>query len=148
LATDFTLADQYDSKFRLIQFRGEDVLLLGCDKDSIEQGGAWQNVFREQYAERLRILPIVNVSGLPRFARWFLKGRMKAALRGEAGEPKPPSILLDWDGNVSKRYGMRPQTCTVVLIDRAGQVRFVQPLGQIDEAAMQATFDRINQQIR
>ncbi|MBI1925656.1 redoxin domain-containing protein [Candidatus Poribacteria bacterium] len=148
MATDFTLTDQYDSKFRLSQFRGEDVLLLGCDKDSIEQGGAWQNLFREQYAQRLRILPIVNVSGLPRFARWFLKGRMKAALRGEAGEPKPPSILLDWDSNVSKRYGMRPQTCTVVLIDRAGQVRFVQPLGQIDEVAVQATLDMINQQMR
>jgi hypothetical protein len=149
MATDFTLTDQYDTQFRLSQFRGQQVLLLGCDQDSMNQGERWHNLFLEQYAESLRILPIVNASSFPFFARWFLKGRIKAELRGEAGESKLPSLLLDWDGYVSKQYGMLPQKCTVVLIDPSGQIRFVQPLGQMsNEEGAQATLDMINQQIR
>ena len=146
-AIDFTLKDQYDTEFRLRQFRGEDVLLLGCDKDSINLAEPWLNLFRERYAHDLQIFPIVNGSNLPFFARLFLKGKIKSELRGREDEPRLPSILLDWDGKVSRQYGMRPKRCTVAIIDRSGLVRLIHSLDPPDEEKMQETVDMMDGQI-
>ena len=148
MAADFTLTDQYDTEFRLHQFRGENVLLLGCDKDSLGQGETWSDIFLDRYANSLRILSIANGSGLPFFVRLFLKGKIKAELREDGSNSKPLRILLDWEGRVSRQYGMRPQRCTVVLIDMAGQIQLVQPLEQITEDGAETVFDLIDRHIR
>ena len=70
-ATDFTLKDQYDTEFRLSQFRGVNVLLVGCDKDSINLAETWLNLFRERYVDDFQIFPIIT--DLPFFSRLFLK---------------------------------------------------------------------------
>ena len=148
IAPDFTLKDQHDTEIGLSQFRGENVLLFGFDKDSISRGEIWLNLFLDRYAEGVRILPIANGSGLPFFARPFLKGKIKADLRAVEAELNLPSLLLDWTGEVSRRYGIPLQVPTVVLIDRAGYIRLVQPLPQLTEEEVQGIFDRIDQQIQ
>lgn len=148
LASDFTLKDQHDAEFRLSQFRGENVLLFGFDKDSIGLGETWLNLFLEQYPDDLRILPIANGSGVSLFARLFLKGKLKANLREAGAVVDLPSILLDWTGEVSRQYGLALQIPTVVLIDRAGHIRLVHPLPQLTVEEVREVFDRINQQIR
>ena len=147
IAPDFTLKDQYDTEIGLSQFHGENVLLFGFDKDSVDTGGTWLNLFQEQYAEGLRILPIANGSGLPFFARTFLKGKVKADLREAEAELNLPSVLLDWTGEVSRQYGMPLQMPTVVLIDRAGRIQLVHPLPQLTAEEVREVFDRIDQQI-
>jgi peroxiredoxin len=147
IATDFTLKDQYDTEFRLLQFRGENVLLLGFDKDNISQGETWLDPFLDRYTDSLQILPIANGSGLPFFARLFLKERIKAELRNDRDKSNSSSILLDWDGKVSRQYGMAAKQLTLVLIGRSGRIRLVQPLRQMTEEKIQVVFDLIDQQI-
>ena len=145
-ATDFTLKDQYDTEFRLSQFRGVNVLLVGCDKDSINLAETWLNLFRERYVDDFQIFPIIT--DLPFFSRLFLKSRIKSKLRGREGESRWPSIFLDWDGKVSRQYGMRSEICTVAIIDRLGMVRLIHSLGLPDEEKIQATIDMIDQQVK
>ncbi len=147
-APDFTLKDQHDVEIRLSQFRGENVLLFGFDKDSVDNGETWLTLFLERYAEGLRILPIANGSSMPLSARLFLKGKVKADLQDAAEEFNLSSFLLDWTGEVSRQYGMASQIPTIVLIDRAGHIRLVQPLPQLTEEGVRGVFDRIDQQIR
>ncbi len=148
VAPDFTLTDQHDTKFRLSQFRGENVLLVGFDKDSINRGQTWLNLFLDQYADELRILPIANGAGVSPFARLFLKGQIKADLRAAGAEVDLPSVLLDWTGEVSRQYGIPIQIPTVVLIDRAGYIRLVHPLLRLNTAEVRKVFNQIDQQIR
>ena len=146
-ALDFLLKDQNDQEIRLSQFRGENVLLFGFDKDSVDNGGTWLNLFLERYAEGLRILPIANGSGIPFFTRPFLRGKVKADLREAEAELNLSSVLLDWTGEVSRQYGMPLQMPTVVLINPVGRIQLVHPLPQLNEEGVRRVFDRIDQQI-
>ena len=147
-APDFTLKDQNDTEIRLSQFRGENVLLFGFGKDSVDNGGTWLNLFLERYTEGLRILPIANGSNMPFSARLFLKGKVKAEFQDAAEEFNLSSFLLDWTGAVSRQYGMPLRMPTVVLIDRAGRIQLVHPLLQLTEEEVREVFNRIDQQIR
>ena len=147
IAPNFTLKDQYDTEYRLDGFRGESVLLIGCDKGGVDGSENWFHLFSEQYADRLKILPIFNASGLPFFARLFMKGRIKAELRSSAEESNLPNILLDWDGKVSRQYGVPSEKCVIVFINRSGRIQSFVPLGQMDEEKIQATFNLIDQQM-
>ena len=146
-APDFTLKDQNDQEIRLSQFRGENVLLFGFDKDSIDHGGTWLTLFLERYTEELQILPIANGSGLPFSARLFLKGKVKAEFQDAAKEFNLSSFLLDWTGEASRQYGMAPKIPTIVIIDRTGYIRLVQPLPELTEEGVRGVFDQIDQQI-
>ena len=148
IAPDFTLKDQNDQEIRLSQFRGENVLLFGFDKDSVDNGGTWLTLFLERYAEGLRILPIANGSSMPLSARLFLRGKVKAELQDAAEEFNLSSFLLDWTGEVSRQYGMDLKIPTIVLIDRGGHIRLVQPLPQLTEEGVRGVLDRIDQQTR
>ena len=147
-APDFTLKDQNDTEIQLSQFRGENVLLFGFDKDSVDNGEIWLNLFLERYAEGLRILPIANGSSMPLSARLFLKGKVKGEFQDAAEEFNLSSFLLDWTGEISRQYGIPLQIPTVVLIDRAGRIQLVHPLLQLNEDEVREAFDRIDQQIR
>ena len=147
-APDFTLKDQSDTDIRLSQFRGENILLFGFDKDSVDNGGTWLNLFLEQYAEELRILPLANGSSMPLSARLFLKGKVKAELQDAADEFNLSSFLLDWTGEVSWQYGIDHRIPTVVLIDRAGHIQLVQPLPQLTEEGVRDVFNQIDRQIK
>ena len=148
IAPDFTLKDQNDIEIRLSQFHGENVLLFGFDKDSIDHGEPWLTLFLERYADSLRILPIANGSSMPFPARLFLKGKVKAELQDAAEEFNLSSFLLDWPGEASRKFGMPHQVPTVVLIDTAGRFQWIQPLPQLTEEGVWDVFDRIDQQMK
>lgn len=147
-APDFALKDQNDVEIRLSQFRGENVLLFGFDKDSVNKGEIWLNLFLERYVEGLRILPIANGSSMPLSARLFLKGKVKTEAQDAAEEFNLSNFLLDWTGEASRQYGMAPKIPTIVLIDRVGHIRLVQPLPQLTEEGVRGVLDQIDQQIR
>ena len=147
IAPDFTLKDQNDIEIQLNQFHGENLLLFGFDKDSIDHGGAWLNLLVERYADNLRILPIADGSSMPLSAHLFLKGKVKAELQDAAEEFNLPNFLLDWTGEVSRQFGIPHQVPTVVLIDTAGRIQWIQPLPQITTDEAHAIFHRIDKQI-
>jgi len=146
-APDFTLEDQYDVEFHLSQFPEQNLLLLGCDGEGLNQRGEWLALFKRRYVNDLYIIPVFNASSLPTFARWFLKGKFKAKLRSDGENPGFPRILLDWNGKVSSQYGLHPESCTIVLIDRLGKIKLIHPLDQIDRNTVEATLNLIDRQL-
>ena len=148
IAPDFSLKDQNDIEIQLSQFHGENVLLFGFDKESIDSGGTWLNLLVERYNDRLRILPIANGSSMPLSVRLFFRGKVKAEFQDAAEEFNLSNFLLDWTGDVSQQFGMPPQVSTIVLIDTAGRIQLVQPLPQLTADEARAILDRIDKQIK
>ena len=148
IAPDFTLKDQNDIEIQLSQFHGENVLIFGFDKDSIDHGEPWLTLFLERYADSLRILPIANGSNMPLSARLFLKGKVKAELQDAAEEFNLSNFLLDWTGEISRQFGMPRQVPTVVLIDTAGRIQWIQPLPQITTDEARAILGQIDKRIK
>ena len=148
IAPDFTLKDQNDIEIRLSQFHGENVLLFGFDRDSINHGEPWLTLFLERYADSLRILPIANGSNMPFSARLFLKGKVKAELQDAAEEFNLSNFLLDWTGEVSRQFGMPHQVPTVVLIDTTGRIQWIQSLPQITTDEARAILGKIDKRIK
>ena len=70
-------------------------------------------LFRKRYARDSYILPILNASNLPLLARWYVKGRIKAKLREAGDNTLFASILLDWNGKVSRQHGISSEGCTM-----------------------------------
>jgi hypothetical protein len=143
VAPDFTLSDQYDTSVQLQQFRGRNVLLLGCGQNHLGIGRTWLSLLRERYADDLQVLPIADGSRFSFFIKLFLKSKIKSELR----QDHPPSILLDWSGDVSRRYGMHPEKCNAVLIDPDGHIRSIRVLEEPDDMAQQSLFNLIDAQI-
>ena len=139
-APDFTLSDQYDQKFTLSQFNGQIVLLLGCDRYGAEYASFWMQSVEQKYSGKMQILKIINGRGVP----FFLKGRVKKALRVEVDGQRIPSILLDWKGKVFRSYGMRPKTCNLVLIDKSGFIRHFQSVTIRDDVKLRVLFKEID----
>ena len=148
IAPDFTLKDQNDIEIQLSQFHGENVLLFGFDKDSIDHGGPWLTLLLERYTDRLRILPIANGSNMPLSVRLFLRGKVKAEFQDAAEEFNLSNFLLDWTGDVSQQFGIPHQVLTVVLIDSAGRIQWVQSLPQITADEARAILDQIDKRIK
>jgi len=142
-APNFTLSDQYDQKFTLSQFKGQTILLFGCDRHGAEYSGFWMQSVEQKYAGKIQILKIINGKGVP----FFLKGRVKKALRTEVEGQRIPSILFDWKGKVFKSYGMRPKNCNLVLIDKSGVIRYFQSVTIPDNEKLNALFAAIDKVI-
>ena len=148
IAPDFTLKDQNDIEIQLSQFHGENVLLFGFDKDSIDHGEPWLTLLLERYTGGLRILPIANGSSMPLSVRLFFRGKVKAEFQDAAEEFNLSNFLLDWTGDVSQQFGIPHQVPTVVLIDSAGRIQWVQSLPQITVDEAQAILDQIDKRIK
>ena len=148
IAPDFTLQNQYDVKFRLNQFREQNVILLGCDRKGNIQSEEWLTLFRKRYAGDSYILPILNASNLPLLARWYMKGKIKAKLREAGDNTLFASILLDWNGKVTRQYGISSEGCTMVFIDRLGRIRLIHPLGKFDRDVLETVFGLVDQQLK
>lgn len=148
IAPDFTLKDQNDIEIQLSQFHGENVLLFGFDKDSIDHGAPWLTLLLERYTGSLRILPIANGSNMPLSVRLFLRGKVKAEFQDAAEEFNLSNFLLDWTGDISRQFGIPHQVPTVVLIDSAGRIQWVQSLPQITADEARAILDQIDKRIK
>jgi len=113
-ATAFTLQDQDDKTVSLKQYEGIAVILIASDKEGKVQNAAWTKAIRDKYADRVAIQGIADVSSVP----FFLKGKIRSDFKKDA-----ESILLDWNGEVFKTYGLTKGVSNVILIDKAGMIR-------------------------
>jgi peroxiredoxin len=114
-APEFTLKDQHDKTFSLRQCEGHIVVLIASDKEGSSQNAAWTKAIKDNYADRVVIQGIADVSSVP----FFLKGKIRNDFKKD-GE----SILLDWKGEVFKAYGLTKGVSNVILIDKDGMIRY------------------------
>lgn len=121
-APDFTLGDQYDSGLTLGSLRGRVVLVVAGDRHGNQYMGAYTHAVRERFGrDRVRIVRIANLRGVP----FFMKGYVRGRFRGTNPDSTPKaSVLLDWGGVLARLYGFRESLTNVYLIDRAGVLRY------------------------
>ena len=142
MAPNFTLQHIAGRNVSLSEFQGRTIVMVFSGRDSVEQAQQIGQTIRSRYD--LYALPIVSVldmHGIPRMMQGLAKGRIQGgyeelvktatnALQA-AGKPMPadPSqaiiMLPDWDGSVTKSYGLQAvdQQAVAVLIDGNGYIR-------------------------
>jgi peroxiredoxin len=133
-AMEFTLQDQYEKSVSLRQFEGRVVVLLASDREGSSQNAAWIKAIRDNYADRVAVQGIADVSTVP----FFLKGRIRDEFKKSEA-----SILLDWEGDVFRSYGFAKFVANVLLIDRHGVIRH-RSSGQAAPAVIQELFKKID----
>jgi hypothetical protein len=142
MAPNFTLQHIAGRNVSLSEFQGRTAVLIFSGRDSVEQAQRIGQTIRSRYdVYGLPIVSILDLSGIPRMMQGLAKGRVEggykemvqtatAALQAQ-GKQMPPDasqvIMMcpDWDGNVTKSFGLQAvdQQAVAVLIDGQGYIR-------------------------
>ena len=142
MAPNFTLQHIAGRNVSLSEFQGRTIVMIFSGRDSVEQAQRIGQTIRSRYdLYDLPIVSILDLHGIPRMMQGLAKGRVQggyeemlknatAALQA-AGKPMPadPSQAVimcpDWDGNVTKSFGLQAvdQQAVAVLVDGQGYIR-------------------------
>jgi len=136
-APDFSLLDQRDHQVALRQLEGKVVVLVASDKDGTKQNPAWRKAITERYGERVFIQGVADLRKVP----FFLKGSFKRDFQKD-----PASIILDWNGEIFKAYGLAENVSNIVLIDKKGQVQYLHS-GSAEKSAVDDLFREIDRSL-
>ena len=142
MAPNFTLQHIAGRNVSLSEFQGRTIVMVFSGRDSVDQAQRIGQSIRSRYD--LYALPIVSVldmHAIPRMMQGLAKGRIQggydelvktasSALHASGKQmPADPSqaifMLPDWDGNVTKSFGLQAvdQQAVAVLIDGNGYIR-------------------------
>ncbi|MBI4675873.1 MAG: redoxin domain-containing protein [Chloroflexi bacterium] len=130
-------------KVTLQEFAGKPVVLVFNTADSAEQANALNTAIRAQQPDyrTLPILTVVDLHSVPKLFRSIARNAMQksysqavAAARAAmqaGGMPTPAdmsqvvTILPDWDGSVTKQFGVGDvsKNAALVLVDARGEIR-------------------------
>lgn len=142
LAPNFTLQHIAGRSVSMSEFQGRTTVLIFSGRDSAEQAQRIGLTIRGRYdVYALPIVSILDLSALPRMMQGLAKGRVQsayedmvknasAALQSQ-GKSLPAdtsqAIIMcpDWDGSVTKSFGLQAvdQQAVAVLIDGQGYIR-------------------------
>lgn len=114
-----------DQELALAALKGKTIVLLYETKDVIEQNRPLKKALATLFDQNPSVkatcivLPIINCSS----ARWPITKIWQNNLREHSGL-ESRIIYGDWDGRMAADYGMLANASNVVIIDRAGTIRF------------------------
>ncbi len=125
--TTFTLSDQFGTA-RTVVFDAElATVLVIAERSGVGAAAEWTRRLRAALGERVSLIGIASLIGVPRFARGTVRLFLRAA----------PSVLLDWNGEIAKRCGPVGSGCLVLAVDGEGKVR-ERRIGPWSDAALTA----------
>jgi len=131
-APAFSLYDQENRPVSREDIRGKAAAIIAANDSHGREMPAWEEPLSARFGERIAIVRLMDLSGLPRLARSFAQARIKQEMKGD-------SLALDWDGKVFKDFGFDPNRVNVAIVDRNGIV-LVRVAGVPDEAARRRVF--------
>lgn len=142
MAPNFTLQHVTGRNVSLSEFQGRTVVMVFSGRDSVEQAQKIGQSIRARYdVYALPIISVLDMHGIPRMMQGLAKGRVQSGydelvkiaantLQASGKQlPADPSqviiMLPDWDGNVTKSFGLQAvdQQAVAVLIDGNGYIR-------------------------
>ncbi len=133
-APDFSLLDQRDQQVSLHQLEGKVIVLVASDKEGTKQNPAWRKVITDRYGERVLMQGVADLRKVP----FFLKGSFKRDFQKDQA-----SIILDWNGEIFKTYGLAEHVSNIVLIDKKGSVQYLHS-GSAEPGAVDGLFREID----
>ncbi|MBF2054051.1 MAG: hypothetical protein IGS03_11395 [Candidatus Sericytochromatia bacterium] len=117
-APDFSLETLDGSQQRFAFPSDRPLILAFADQKGAEQMEAWITPLYKRYTEQVAIHGIAELGGVPGFARGMVRG----IIAGLVDQP----IMLDWNGAVSKKFGVQKNVTNIFVLDASGQILAVQ----------------------
>jgi hypothetical protein len=142
MAPSFSMQHVTGRNVSLSEFQGRTFVMIFSGRDSVEQAQKIGLTIRSRYdLYALPLMSVLDLSGIPRMMQGLAKGRVQsgyedmvknatAALQAQ-GKQMPAdasqAIIMcpDWDGSVTKSFGLQAvdQQAVAVLVDGQGYIR-------------------------
>ena len=119
-APDFRLQDPEEQEHSLKKLQGEVVFLILGNRKIRKEDDKWAEAFQKDYGENARISAyiVADMRSVPGFIpKGFIRGQLKK-------NPPPVKFLLDWKGEVHKRYQAEKEKPNLYLISHKGTIVF------------------------
>lgn len=121
-APDFLLQDAEEKEHSLKKLQGKVVFLIMGNRKIREEDGEWAEAFQKDYRENTEVVAYIigDLRSVPGFIpKGFVRGQLKK-------NPPPVTFLLDWKGEVHKRYQTGKEKPNLYLISQEGTIVFHQ----------------------
>ena len=119
-APDWTLQDAEEKEHNLKKLRGKVVFLIMGNRKIRKEDDKWAETFQKAYGENEQVVAYIigDLRSVPGFIpKRFIRGQLKK-------NPPPAGFLLDWKGEVHKRYQTEKNKPTLYLISQNGTIVF------------------------
>ena len=119
-APDFTLQDAEGKEHSLKKLRRKIVFLIMGNRKIRKEDDKWAEMFQKEYRENTQVIAYIigDLRSVPGFIpKGFIRGQLKK-------NPPPVGFLLDWKGEVHKRYQTEKEKPTLYLISQKGTIVF------------------------
>ncbi|MYC78014.1 redoxin domain-containing protein [Candidatus Poribacteria bacterium] len=119
-APDWTLQDAEEKEYTLKKLRGKVVFLIMGNRKIREEDDKWAEAFQKAYGENEQVVAYIigDLRSVPGFIpKRFIRSQLKK-------NPPPVGFLLDWKGDVHKRYQTEEKKPTLYLISQKGIITF------------------------
>ncbi|CAI8042811.1 hypothetical protein GBAR_LOCUS23737 [Geodia barretti] len=119
-APDWTLQDAEEKEHNLKKLRGKVVFLIMGNRKIRKEDDKWAEAFQKAYGENEQVVAYIigDLRSVPGFIpKRFIRGQLKK-------NPPPVGFLLDWKGEVHKRYQTGEKKPTLYLISQNGTIVF------------------------
>lgn len=119
-APEWTLQDAEEKEHTLKKLRGKVVFLIMGNRKIREEDDKWAEAFQKDYKENEKVVAYIigDLRSVPGFIpKRFIRSQLKK-------NPPPVGFLLDWKGDVHKRYQTEKKKPTLYLISPEGIITF------------------------
>lgn len=142
---EFSMEDQDQVVHTQEEFLGTPLLIMSSDKAGSGYSKQWSKAIYEgmdaRGVERLRIVPVPQLGGVPEFAR----GMARTMVKKDLGEM---FALLDWKSAFTERYGLADGHANYLLFDAEGTLLRKESVQELDEALAAELTDEVVAAIR
>lgn len=141
---DYALEDQFGRTHTDEDCGDAVVVLLGGDRKGSTYIDQWGPSLRRALERELEERTVCSVGFAHlKGAPFFVKKKIIASF------PKDPEAwtLLDWKGEISKRWGAEKDSANLYVFDRAGEFRHHVSLREFDKAALERIVDIIEEAV-
>lgn len=119
-APDFTLQDAKEKNHNLKKLRGKLVFLILGNRKIRKEDDKWAEAFNKDYKKDQRLIAyiIADMRSVPGIVpKGFIRFQLKR-------KPPPATFLMDWTGEVHKRYHSDKKKPNLYLISSEGKILY------------------------
>jgi hypothetical protein len=115
MAAEFSLLDQYGKSYCISYPQEKVCVFVFADKWGCTQVEGWVRPIYERYKDTIMILGVAQLANVPSWLQPTLLGIFKRSIKY--------SVMMDWTGDVSRKYGYPGVKAFVVIVDREGVIQ-------------------------
>lgn len=116
----FELEDQEGRTHRYPGSSERPTVLVLSGREAVPTNKEWDRWLLARYGAALQIYRILDLSDVPRLFRGYAIERVK-----EGAEPPGTPILLDWEGELLRRFSLRGDSTNILVVRPQGSVSAV-----------------------